>query len=312
MRIPVPVRLLVALLALAAPAARAQEATLLRYRLHAGESHRYVATTETRSSATLEGMEQTSTQVTTQSTRWDVLDVSPDGTTRLSVTTDAVRAAMDGSGGHLEYDSSRPAAPVPAPFRALAALVGSSITITLAADGSVQGVEGWDDLVERVLAGLALPPGPAADGARDEVRRQFGEEGIGASLMQSFATYPAEPVSVGTSWSAGPMRMPAVPVTAERTFTVTGRRDGVVSLAVRSVLASDSASVVRLGGLTQRFELAGEATGTVEVEESTGLQLRAASEGTLSGSVTTTGPMGTMRMPLSVHTVTTVERREEP
>lgn len=300
------VALLTSSLVSTAPAA-AQEARLLRYNLQEGQTFRMVTTTESESSQTFQGMDQTTKQTMVQGTRMEVVSVDADGAARLRYTTESVRVSMETPMGLLEYDSSQPDAVVPQALRPIALTQGAVYLMTMDPDGSVRDVTGGEDMLDRLLDGMDFPPGMTKEGLREELEARFGDEAMATSFGQNLSGYPVDPVAVGASWTRT-ARTPGFPLAMESVTTLTGRSGGTVTLATQATLSSDSASVLEMGGMTQRFDVTGTSSGTMEIEESTGMHFRSRSEMTMTGTVTISMGGRDMPIPMTTRTVNTVER----
>lgn len=289
-----------------APAA-AQDARLLRYHLREGQTFRMVSTTESESSQSFQGMDQTTKQSMVQGTLLEVLSVDADGAARLRYTTESVRVSMETAMGLLEYDSSQPDAVVPQALRPIALTLGAVYLMTLAPDGSVSDVTGGEDMLDSMLDGMELPPGITAESMRQELEAQFGNDAVATSMAGNFTAYPKETVDVGTSWT-NTGRTPGIPLTMETVTTMTGRAEGIVTLAAEATFSSDSTSVLEAAGVSQRFDVTGTSSGTMEIEESTGMHFRSRIEMTMTGTITISMAGRDMAIPMSSRTVTTVER----
>ena len=193
---------LLAFTAYAAPAL-AQDATL-RYRWNKGESLTYRMTMQT--SSVITGMpginEMKVDQTMTQIMKNIVEDVAADGTTTLRQTFESVKLAMDGPMGHIEYDTAAPstlANPMVQSMRqVLGAMVGESITVVQAPDGTVQKVEGGTRLVEKVTRSISEDPAAAA--ATQGLKAMMTDEALKAMMEQSFSKLPANPVKPADTW----------------------------------------------------------------------------------------------------------------
>ena len=297
---------LVTFLASAVPVV-AQDAVLLRYHFQEGQSFRMVTTTESESSQTFQGMDQTTKQTMVQGTLMEVVSVDADGAVRLRYTTESVRVSMETPLGLLEYDSSQPDVAVPQALRPFALTLGAVYLMTMAPDGSLRDVTGGDEMLERMLDGMSFPPGMTKESMREDMRAQFGDDAMATSMAQNFSAFPDSPVAVGDSWTRT-ARMPGIPLVMETVSTVTDRARGTVTLFTESTLSSDSESVMAMGGMEQRYEVSGTSSGTTEIEESTGMHLRMQSEMTIAGTISISAGGRNMTIPMSSRTVNTVER----
>lgn len=243
---------IIALLALVASAASASaQGVTLRYRWTKGETVTYRMTMRTASAAT--GMpgaaemkvDQTMTQVVTML----VEDVAPDGAATLRQTFASVKMEMNGPMGRVEYDTAAPSAnanPMVQSMRqVLGGMVGESVTVVQAPDGSVRKVEGASRILDKIVKGQ--PDGPSAQAASQALRSLLSDEALKTTMEQSFSKFPQNPVQPGDTWD-GQMSMGN---------DAAGRIGGTVTFTLKAVEGSPDASVARVAvGLKLKQETA--------------------------------------------------------
>lgn len=190
-------------LALAAVPLSAQDATL-RYRWNKGEEVRYRITLDTNSTVTGTPVgEMQVDQTLTQTIKVLVDDVTGDGTATLRQTFESVKMEMNGPMGRLSYDTAAPRTdpnPMVQPLKqVLGAMVGETITVVQAADGTVRKVEGSSAIVEKIASGLGEDPAAAA--LTQGLKSMLSDDAMRATLEQSFSKLPANPVKTGDTWN---------------------------------------------------------------------------------------------------------------
>ena len=198
-----PLLILVGLVVSAAPA-YAQGVTL-RYRWTKGDSLTYRMTNQTNSS--ISGMpgagNLTVDQTMTQVLKVTAEEVTPDGVATLRQSFQSVRMEMNGPMGKVVYDSSAPdKTPNPmveAMGKVMGSLVGESIIVVMAPEGTVRRVEGASRILERVMQSLSADPAAAA--AAQGLKAMLSDDALKTTLSQSFARLPADPVKAGDTWT---------------------------------------------------------------------------------------------------------------
>lgn len=194
---------LVPVLVLSAAAADAQTVTL-RYRWTRGESRTYRLATETASNVS--GMPEgprTLTQSMSQVLKFTAEEVAADGTATIRQTFQSLR--MEGSGpmGKLLVDTAVPATasdPAARPMRqVLDAMIGESVLIVVAPDGTIRKVEGASRIADKIAQLAAADP--AAGAAGQGIKRMLSEDALKSTLEQTFPKLPAAPVAIGESWT---------------------------------------------------------------------------------------------------------------
>jgi hypothetical protein len=303
-----PVLLSVLMLCVAVGIAGAQGSVHLRYRFEAGQSYRLLATVETHSAQTLQGSPMSASMRLTTRTHFQILGVDADGVADLRSVVESVHAVQDTPMGRLEYDSADPPAALSGVMKGFGAMVGSDLTYRIRPDGSVVEVVGREAYLERMIAGVDVPPGPQGEAMLEALRGQYSSDRLSETLSSSFPLFPDRPLAPGDSWSSSQNAPGVVPMDVESTMTLTGRNAGVSTVEVRTAFKTDSTSVTTMGPMTQRFDMRGAGTGTLEIEEATGMTIRAHSEMTISGSASMSLARGEMTIPSQTRVVMTVVR----
>ena len=269
-------------------------------------SFRESTTTVMDISQTLMGQEQQSSQSNEMVVFTEVLTVDEHGVARVRTTYESIRIVQDGPMGRTEYDSADPESVAPQALRPYALMIGESFTMDFAPDGSIDGVEGMEDLFPRMIEEMDLPVGAMRDEVEKTLEDQFGGEAVAGMMGKMKTGFPDEPVAVGESWTRSTQVEKPMPLDVEMTWTLRERRGGVAYLDVTSVTIIDGTT--ELGSSVMEQHMSGEATGTVEIDEATGLTLRSHTEDETSGTMTLSGgPMGDMVMPMTSRSVTTTE-----
>ena len=160
----------------------------------------------------------------TQTMRWSVREVAPNGDATITVTTEHVQVEMSGPTGNVSYDSRTDEAPTVPAAQMFAAMAGLSYTMVIGSQGTVKSVQGMDQLIDEIMG--ALPPEAMALG-QGMLGEMFSEESITNMMQQSIQVFPQEPVGPGDSWQRSfSMSNPMIGgVTMNLTFTVDGIED---------------------------------------------------------------------------------------
>lgn len=197
----------------------------LRYRWNKGEALRYRVTVE--SAVTMSGVpgmgDMTVSNTMTQVQVMTTDDVTADGTATVGSKIESVRLDMNTPMGTMTYDSANAATvsdPMIAPIaQVMGALVGETVTLVLAADGSVKSVTGATKLAEKIKQNM--PPGADAMGGLAGLDALMGDEAMRATFGQNFASLPTGPVKPGHTWKSE-LKIPNAmgEMTTAQTFTV--------------------------------------------------------------------------------------------
>jgi hypothetical protein len=178
---------------------------MLRYAWTKGDilKYRMVEQTDTTITGASAAESATLDETITQQISLAVVDVDSFGKATLRETVTAIRREMNTPTGRVVVDSTSPAPSTANPMAAMmaksfSALVGSPITIVIAADGAVERVEGASRIMEKVMAaaGSDAAAGPPAQ----VLKSMFSDETFRSMTEQAFTRFPPQPVKVGGTW----------------------------------------------------------------------------------------------------------------
>lgn len=289
-------------LAGACATATPRDALELRYRFDVGQSYRTLMVSEQDISQTIMGQVQDVQSSSSSVVRTTVLEVDPDGSALVRTVYESFKMSQRSPMGSVEYDSSNPPDSVPVAARPYAALVGSEFTMRISPQGGMTDVQGMEAMMDRVLETSGLPAGPMLEQTRESVSQMM--EGMWSGV----STLPAEPIVVGDSWGSTAPPAAGLPFNFETTLTLVGRRNGVAMIDIRVVMG-EGESTMEIGPMTMRYDVEGEQTGTMEIDEATGWPIRSRLEGSFSGTIEMEGLPGmSQSTPMTVHSLITVER----
>jgi Family of unknown function (DUF6263) len=246
-----------------------QEVTL-RYRWNKGETLRYRITQHTASNISgLPGMgditvEQTISQVFRSSTE----NVAQNGSTTLQQVIESAKVDFNTPMGKLAYDSANPsAAPDPQTKMLQAtfsAMIGEPVTVIMDSTGTVEKVEGFTRLVEKMFK--TLPQDPASAAGLNALKTSLSDDAMRNMLGQGFAVLPARPIKPGDTWNS--QLTNTNPMVGKMTTTITstlkaieGAGDNQVArVAMKLAITQDGAGAMPnpMGLVTKVGESTGE------------------------------------------------------
>lgn len=181
----------------------------------------------------------------TETMRWTVQSVAPDGDATITVTTEHTSVELVGLAGNEFYDSDSDDAPATPAAQLAAARVGLSYSMVMGADGRVKAVQGTEQLIEVMLA--SLPPEAEA-----MVEQMFNEDVL---MQQMSQVFPTDPVGPDDSWqnSTSTTNPMFGTMTTNLTFVLDGveQRDGrtVALISITGEIVFGDASGGPLAGL---------------------------------------------------------------
>jgi hypothetical protein len=193
----------VVLFTIAAPAAAQVE---LRYKWNKGDVLEYRVTLHTTSDVSgVPGRDDARTEQTiTQRITLTVDGVAPNGVASVHETVTSIRSELTAPNGKVVVDTAAPSESSKDPIaeamgKMLTAVIGQSINIVFAPDGTVRSIEGGSRLLERVVAAAAADHDAAM--ASQALTSLYSDEALRTMLEQSFPKLPAQPLKPGDTWT---------------------------------------------------------------------------------------------------------------
>jgi hypothetical protein len=289
------------------------EDVTLRYKWTQGDVLNYRSTLRTASA--MSGVpnigDVSLNQTMTQNIKLFVASVAADGTAVVQQTIESVKIEMTTPMGTTSYDSAAPAPPANPAAEALATvfggMVGGSISITFAANGSVQRIDGAARLLDKLVQGL--PQEPRAQQMAQSLRSMLSDDAIRASLEQSFSKLPPQPVKAGDTWN-GTVSLGndmIGKIVGTQTFTLKAMEGDLAVVPVALTLKQETVSPVGPAGMTIKLgDSKGE--GEIRFDVAKGRIQRATMKTEMPSTMTTTGPDG---RPVTMKNTTTTSMTME-
>lgn len=239
---------------------------------------------------TINGHDQTLRQELLMSWRYDVIGTSDNGDVDINLTYTRIKVKQDFGFQSSEYDSDSPPDYIEPSMRGYGAVVGSELGVRMGKKGRIIELRGVDTMLDNMIEDLNLPDSPAKNEMIASMRSQFGENALRQALEQITGFYPESPVNTGDKWTSEKLVSTGLPMKVVDNFTLRSRKDGVAGIDVSSEITSspDSAGV-QMGPVSIFYDIAGSHSGSIEVDESTGLPIKSEIDMSLSGTVRASG-----------------------
>lgn len=183
-----------------------QQQATLRHRWTKGDTLRYRTTQDV--STVVSGLPGGMPDITMKQTMVQVLtstiqDVAADGAATMQQVIEAMKVEMDTPMGKSGYDSASQASATDPPSALmkdmLSGLLGQAYTVVLSPTGSLQKIEGFSALVEKMFK--AVPQDPAGVAITNAFKGMFSDESMRNMIGQGFAAMPEQSLKVGDSWN---------------------------------------------------------------------------------------------------------------
>jgi len=166
-----------------------------------------------------------------------------------------------------------------------AALKESSYSFTMDKTGEILSVDGLDEMIETIRAGLTDNPMVAA-----QVDGILNEETIVSTLKQRYSFFPANGESEWTEEMV--LTMNDMPITMNTTFSY--ETDSTIKGISEITIAATTTQM----GANVELDLTGKQTSTFTLNESTGFPTEFVSTSDISGNASTQG----MQIPMTIRT----------
>ena len=205
-------------------------------------------------------------------------DVAPDK--NLEITYDKMNMTMEVMGQKMEFDSES-ADSANAGNKTFRAIKGSKINIVLGSDGSVKSVKGTDALAERA----------GADNAQTKqlLSQLFSEAALKSSFEQSLKFYPPGPVKQGSTWPLTTKVQSPYNMTFQNNYTLSQIAGDQSTINVDGKVSTEGAAKFEQQGMSTEITLDGTNTGTLTVNNKTGIPESSDLVQHLKGKVTAMG-----------------------
>jgi carbon monoxide dehydrogenase subunit G len=305
---------LVAVVVLLTPAAgRAADDTVeLKLNLEKGREYKLVITTEQSIVQWIMETEMEMDQTVVLGETFKVTDVAEDGTYTIEVKIGPVAMKMESQMMSFEFDSEDPPDEIPMAARGMAAFVDQVFTVKMTPRGKVVELSGTDKLFESMKDAFEGVDEQTRDRMIEDMKKQFGGDGL-KEMMETFtAIYPDKPVGVGDSWEQKSVMSRVFPLIANVTYTLAERKDGVASLKVDGTFEPNpKGEPTKMGDMTMKIALKGTQEGTLQIDETTGWFVAGEMTQEMEGEVTASGVPGVGEMSLPMRIKGTVSFKTE-
>jgi len=229
------------------------------------------------------------TQAIRQDVRWEIQAVTPGDTVYATVTTTRMTMDQAGPGIRESFDTADPdAEPPPGSTTGMVAAVSVPLRMTVSPLGNVRVVSGMDGVYNNMLDRANLETKAQRDTFRAVVRREFPADDLATDLESRLFLYTDDRVALGESWPVQSRVDGLVPV-------VFDGRAVLDSVSAGRLHTSISGSVSRISqdrddpqetavGPLQEIDIRGRQSGTVRVDQATGLLLKSQMTQSLQGT----------------------------
>jgi hypothetical protein len=179
------------------------------------------------------------------------------------------------------------------------ALVGHQLTMRMKTNGSVESVEGGDELIAKMIAAANIEDEFTGNLMRKSLTKEFSSDGLAKSFEQMTFFYPDSNVAIGDTWD----NTYDGKLSANNTFTLEKADDDTISITGTAAIVinnEESGTVMSLSGSQESAILANTDDGFIQK-----VMISSLAEGSAKVS-----QMGNIEIPTTIKSTITYELLE--
>ena len=196
-----------------------------------------------------------------------VTSVDADGNYNLEVTYKSFAFKVTGLPEPIDFDSnSSKNTNFP-----LAGIVGKSYQMKLTPLGKVLSINGADQLIDSLVDNMTAPPEVKAVLSKEALKNQFGDQATQEMMNSLVGIYPDRPIKQGEHWQHEMTMKYGYPVKLNIEYTLVKANSNDATLDVKITRSSlENPPTINISNLSLSYQLAGEDTGTMNINLKTG------------------------------------------
>lgn len=293
----------------------------LKLNLTKGQKYSMLVVTDQKISQTFNGQAMDMDQKFTMGTIAEVLDVDDEGISTVKITYSQIKMSMNGPGGLIEYDSTKPAADSDNPQVKMMtgvwkAMLGMEMVMKFTPKGDIASIEGIEEMLDKMVEKMGTDDPAAAQAMKEMMKNFMGEEAIKEMNNSMFAGLPDGLVGIGDVWHDTISLGAGFPIDLDVTYVLKDRKDGVafIDMVSKIDMGDEDSALIEMQGMKMNMQVSGTQSGTFEVDEATGWSNRSNMDQKFSGVIKMSPnqqiPQG-MTIPINIETKVTVGPMEE-
>lgn len=264
--------------------------------LKAGKTLNYKVTQNTDTEVSIMGMAQKTNGVTTSVNQFDIKDINSKGDITADITVQEMQMEQVTPMMTMRFDSEDPSKNEPeGMLDGMKAMIGHKMTVTVDKDGKVLATKGAKELAAKVTEG-----NPGGEQIKSLLETQLTSMN-GIQGLINF--YPKQIVKIGDSWTRTDTVKGQMPMVVNNTYTLKERTNGMSIVTVSGTSKTLEGGGMELQGMKIGYDLSGTTSGTIEINDKTGLLNKGNQLVKMSGKMTMSGgPIGDMSADMKVET----------
>ncbi|ANH82174.1 hypothetical protein A8C56_15430 [Niabella ginsenosidivorans] len=232
----------------------------LKFNPDNGSKYQNTTTSQMKMNQTVMGQSMEIQTATHMDLQYAFTDAAPDK--NLEITYDKMNMNMELMGQKMEFNSES-ADSANAGNKTFKAIKGSKINVVIGSDGSVKSVKGTDELAAKAGADNAQ--------AKQLLKQLFSEAALKSSFEQSLKFYPNDPVKQGSTWALTTKVESPYNMTFQNNYTLSQINGDRSTINVDGKVSTEGAAKFEQQGMSMEITLDGTNTGTLMVNNKTGI-----------------------------------------
>ena len=259
----------------------ASKPLMLKMNIVEGKEFTMETSTNTVVDVVVMGQQQKSLSTQSTETKFNVMDVMPNGDIAVKGTIMSMASTNDSAQGGTSYDSKNIEESDASMVTLMQPLIGHEMNMVMNSTGELISFE-QEDVLEKMFS--------SADetmmAAKASMEGQFGEEGM-KSMMQGLGNVlPDRAIKKGDTWTKDRTVKTMMVLQVNSTYTLTERKDGKAYISVVGTTKTDpTAPPVEMMGMEMTYIMSGPIKGTLVVDEKTGWTLQSNVEQAMKGTM---------------------------
>ncbi len=281
-----------AIAAVVEPNSVAMEKIELKLNLAKGQKYGTLTTIDQKMSQTVNGQPINVNQKFTMEINAEVLDVDANGISTVKITYSQIKMSMDGPGGLIEYDSTKPAVDSNNPQAQMMtdlwkSMVGMEIVMKLTPKGDIASIEGIEAMLEKMVEKMGSDDPNMAQSMKEMMKNFMGEDNLKEMNNGMFAGLPDGLVGVGDMWYDTMNLGTGFPIDLDVTYVLRDRKEGIafIDMVSKIDMGDEKSSLIEMQGMKMNMQISGIQSGTFEVDETTGWSVRSSMDQKFSGVI---------------------------
>lgn len=293
------------------PAVNPDGSVILKLKLQKGDKYEMEMTADQKISQELKGQKQNMNQKISFVYSYNVLDKDNQGNMTTKITYSSIFQEIDAGMGKVQFDSKNPPKVENPQTQVLNSLVNKSFTVKQSPTGKVLEMKGIEEILKSMLDKLDIKNEEQKKMVYTSLSEQFGTRKLSDMYEKTMNFYDETPKKVGDKWTKEYPIDAGFGIVISTNYTLKEIKGNVVNLELDSKISTDLKSKPgSMSGVMMKYNLKGTQNGTMEVDASTGMIIKANVYQKLGGTVSTE-KSETMKeaisIPMSIETVNIVK-----